>query len=657
VLIALAAAWPTAAQAQAGAGTTISPVEGASFTGVVATYTNVQCPCTATINWGDSSSSDGTVSPPNTQGQRDVSGTHTYAEEGTYTIDVVLKETPTGVSFKATGTANVADAPLTASGVAFSTAVGDPFSGPVATFTDADPGGVATDYTVTIDWGDGSTSGGSAAANGAAGFDALGAHTYATAGSKTVTVTVTDAGGASAAATSTATVGAGSGAPQATTPAIITALGNGAAPNVRVFGLQGSLLASFFAYDPAFTGGVFVAAGDVNGDKRADIITAAGPGAGPHVKVFNGVQGNLLSSFFAYDPSFQGGVTVAAGDVNGDGVPDIVTGAGAGGPPHVKVFNGAKGNLLSSFFAYDAGFTGGVFVAAGDVNGDGIADVITGAGAGAGPHVKVFNGVQGNLIRSFDAFDAGFTGGVRVAAGDVNGDGRADIVTGAGAGAGPQVKVFNGVQGNLLHSFFAYDAGFTGGVFVAAGDLNGDGRADVITGAGPGGGPHVRAFSGVQGSPLAAFDAYSPEFFDEGVPVAVGAGFLPAVQRFTLTRTVFRVAAFATPVAAAAIPRGTVFRYVLNGSATVRITIARRLPGRKAGKRCVAPRKRNANARRCARFVRRGTLRRHGVRGPNTVRFSGRIRRRALAPGRYRATISTGGKALPRRVSFTIAPG
>jgi FG-GAP repeat protein len=69
---------------------------------------------------------------------------------------------------------------------------------------------------------------------------------------------------------------------------------------------------SFFAYSPAFTGRLRVAAGDVNGDGVADIITAAGPGGGPHVKIFDGVTFAEIGSFFAYAPSFTAGVYVAA---------------------------------------------------------------------------------------------------------------------------------------------------------------------------------------------------------------------------------------------------------------------------------------------------------------------------------------------------------
>ena len=164
---------------------------------------------------------------------------------------------------------------------------------------------------------------------------------------------------------------------------------------------------------------------------------------------------------------------VAAGDVNGDGRADIITGAGPGGGPHVKVFNGVNSGLLKSFFAFSASLTGGVYVAAGDVNGDGKADIVAGAGPGGGPNVSVFDGGSNQLLHSFFAFGPGFTGGVRVAAGDVNGDGKADIITGAGPGGGPHVIVFDSQNRNVLHSFFAYDPSFHGGVSQSSPDDSG----------------------------------------------------------------------------------------------------------------------------------------------------------------------------------------
>src|SRR6185436_11554509 len=102
---------------------------------------------------------------------------------------------------------------------------------------------------------------------------------------------------------------------------------------------------------------------------------------------FTGLEDTPTRSFLAYPAQMSAGVRVATGDVNGDGFLDIVTGPGAGAQPHVKVFSGSSGAEIRSFFAYTPGFFGGVFVAAGDVDGDGLADIITGADAGtAGGH-------------------------------------------------------------------------------------------------------------------------------------------------------------------------------------------------------------------------------------------------------------------------------
>jgi hypothetical protein len=207
------------------------------------------------------------------------------------------------------------------------------------------------------------------------------------------------------------------------------------------------------------------------------------------VRIFNGATGAEMGSFFAYNSSFTGGVRVAVGDVNGDGRPDIITGAGPGGAPHVKVFNGKTGAEINSFFAGPASFTGGIFVAAGDVTGDGRADIVVGADAGGGPQVRIVDGHVTTGAGAWLAYDAAFTGGVRVAVGDVNGDGRPDIITAPGAGAGPLVKIFD-TSGGLLDNFFAYDQSFTGGVFVgsvapppqvpaAVVDLDGDGLLDA----------------------------------------------------------------------------------------------------------------------------------------------------------------------------------
>jgi hypothetical protein len=287
----------------------------------------------------------------------------------------------------------------------------------------------------------------------------------------------------------------------------------GTLPLVRVFDFAtGVERLRFLAYDAAFVGGVRVATGDVTGDGIEDVIVAPGIGGGPHVKVFDGLTGAEIGSFMAYNSMWTGGIFVAIGDVDGDGIGDIITGVGAGGGPHVQVFRGGDFANIRSFFAYNPMFQAGVMVAAGDVNGDGFADIITGTGPGVAPHVQAFSGRDNSTLWSFYAFSQSFTGGVNVAAGDINGDGRADIIVGAGAGGGPVVSVFDGETGATLASYFAYPLSTViGGVRVAAVDVNGDGLMEVVTGAGPGSVPWVRLFDPL-GNVLDEFMSDGPAF-------------------------------------------------------------------------------------------------------------------------------------------------
>jgi hypothetical protein len=292
----------------------------------------------------------------------------------------------------------------------------------------------------------------------------------------------------------------------------------GGPPQVTVWFREGEPF-SFLAWPEAFRGGVRVALGDVNGDGIADLIVGAGPGGSPEVKVFSGRsliarRPKLLADFFAWPQDFAGGVEVAAGDTNGDGASDVIVGAGPGGSPEVKVYDGAtlargeQPQLLADFFAWPQDFAGGVHVAAGDVNGDGLIDVIVGAGPGGGPEIKVFDGLTiarkagPALIANFLAWPADFRGGVYVAAGDFNGDGYAHVIAGAGPGGGPEVKVFSydsmkpDVNPRPLMSLLAYEAGFRGGVRVAVQATESNGQVSYLyTAPGPGRAPHVNRYA------------------------------------------------------------------------------------------------------------------------------------------------------------------
>lgn len=340
-------------------------------------------------------------------------------------------------------------------------------------------------------------------------------------------VTTTTAGPTTTTApTTTTTV-----APPAHDPLIVTGQLQGGAPAVKaVKASDGTVVRSFNAYEAGFTGGVEVAFGDVNNDGYKDIVTAAGPGGGPHVKVFSGKDGTLLKRFYAYAPGLASGINVAVGDVNGDGKADIITGPNVqqGFGPHVKAFTGNLGSadnfdaptLVASFFAYADGFNGGVRVAAADLDNDGKADIVTAAGPGGGPHVKAFKSTGTPqdgpflLINQF-AYADNFHGGVFVAASKAGDTAR--VVTGAGPGGGMHIRILN-VDGTVASQFIVPGSG-TQGARVALGQLDSD-EADELAVANASGSSVVRKYN----LPNAQIGDNTESFggFPNGVSVAIG---------------------------------------------------------------------------------------------------------------------------------------
>jgi FtsP/CotA-like multicopper oxidase with cupredoxin domain len=219
-------------------------------------------------------------------------------------------------------------------------------------------------------------------------------------------------------------------------------------------------------------------------------------GTTTQVKAINPATNATVFDFYAFDPTvYAAGVRTAVGDVNGDGINDIIAVMGPGGDPQVKVFSGKDGAQLYWFYAFDPSIRTGLYVAAGDINSDGYDDIIVSLDAGLTPEVKVFGGgvLSGQQLLDFYAYDPFFQGGVTLATGDINGDGRIDLVTGTGLGA-PHVKVFSTMDLMLIASFFAYDPAFQGGVFVAVANTKGFAFDDIITGTVLGA-PNVKVYT------------------------------------------------------------------------------------------------------------------------------------------------------------------
>jgi len=276
-----------------------------------------------------------------------------------------------------------------------------------------------------------------------------------------------------------------------------------AGPLVATFNSAGALQRVFAPFGPRFGNPLALAVGDVNADGVPDMIVTPARNGPPAVGVFSGKDGSLLRVL----PGFKGGVSLAAGDVNADGFADVVLGITSGGPSLVVEFSGRTGAVLRVFAPLTPGFKGGAMVAVGDINGDGFGDIIVTPAKGPAV-VAAFSGKDGSLLRAFFPFGA-VPGALSVAAGDVSGDGVADIIAGQALNGPGLVRIFNGRTGAQIFAFFPFGPVFGGGVLVAAEHANGDQVADIVV-APATGKPAVVATFRVNGSGLGAFLALPP---------------------------------------------------------------------------------------------------------------------------------------------------
>ncbi|EKD49221.1 MAG: hypothetical protein ACD_63C00218G0001, partial [uncultured bacterium] len=305
---------------------------------------------------------------------------------------------------------------------------------------------------------------------------------------------------------------------------IVTGPGSKSGPHVRTFTKNGKPSSGgFFAFAKTFKGGVRVAAGDVDGDGTDEIIVGSGPGGRSNVRVFE-KNGNLKSiRYYPFGKSFTGGVDVAAADTDGDGKAEIaVSQFTKGNQVIVYKYNDAK-TVVGNFYAFGAKKKIGATVAMGDVDSDGDAEIVTGGGIGAGPQIRVFDPNGKVKPIQFFAFHKLSRSGVDVSVGDGDGDGKADIVATQLRGAEAWTKVYKyNDEKTVIGEWRSFPAGVESGANVEMFDLDGDGKAEVIVGAGPGGGPQVRTFKATGSlSGSVSFFAYYARV-RSGVNVTVG---------------------------------------------------------------------------------------------------------------------------------------
>jgi hypothetical protein len=261
---------------------------------------------------------------------------------------------------------------------------------------------------------------------------------------------------------------------------LVMSQGKGFEPRISIRDKNGVIVSEFMAYAKSFKGGVQTAIADSNGDGSPEIIVAPLSGGGPHIRIFDS-NGQLKGQFMAYT-KFNGGLSIAAGDMNGDGTDEIIVAPLKGGKQgsEVKVFN-MQGDMLYSFFAYGKNFNGGVKLAVGDLDNDGIDEIVTAPASGGGPHIRIFNR-SGDLKGQFMAFAPEFRGGLSLGIGDVDGDGHQDIVAVQENDENVQAHIFN-AHGEEKNRFPLFpEIGSTEQPSnIIVGDYTGDSQADILS--------------------------------------------------------------------------------------------------------------------------------------------------------------------------------
>ena len=291
-------------------------------------------------------------------------------------------------------------------------------------------------------------------------------------------------------------------------------------------------------YPASYTGGIQVALGDVTGDGIPDLIVAPGVGTAPIVGVYNIVTGQPDESFLAQASTYNYGLRVAVGDVNGDGEQDLIT-APMVGPANLNVFFGTD-NTTSPFTAYSTstptikafsnianyqGGTGGLTVGnlsnhpatANDPGG--VGDIVVGSGPGTTAVAQVYNYKNSAFTLTntiTPSFSTMVTGGISVAVADVTGDTTNDLVMGAGTSGASQVDVWNGAGCMPQNQFTAFTgSGNTAALHVAIAKVNG--ANDIMVAQNTGGLSHQLTTFTSTGAAVGAAFAQTQSWLQGGI--------------------------------------------------------------------------------------------------------------------------------------------
>ncbi len=287
---------------------------------------------------------------------------------------------------------------------------------------------------------------------------------------------------------------------------------------IKIFDKNLNLTKQFNFLPEDFFGDVDMTLGDITGDGQTEIIVSLSDRENDSKVIIYSADGLILNEFHPYVKGFKGMIYITSADLDNDGVAEIITGAGYMGGPQVRIFDHlGETKFVSGFWAEDKDkYRNGVRVAAGDVNGDGLKEIIT-TTVDNKMDVKFFNRFGQETLEKIELSEGSFFEPGKIISIDLGVDGINELVVNYGYGNSPKLMILR-ADGSEITSFDAYHPGFGGGVDMAS-YKEGD-RQIFVTGAGYSGGPHVR-FLDQEGNNVSdpTFFVY-PDDYKGGVNVA-----------------------------------------------------------------------------------------------------------------------------------------
>lgn len=300
---------------------------------------------------------------------------------------------------------------------------------------------------------------------------------------------------------------------------ITTVLGpSNAVAHIRIFDSSGTFIVNLFPFGGSVRGGASIAAGDFNNDGVTDLAVVPYGNVASNTRTYDFsaslTSPTVLAWKFTYGASLKSGSLLAAGDVTGDGVDDLVV-WNRDRNPNVQVltFNDTTNVLdqVAYVFPYgEMGINMGADLVLADIDGDEDKDIVTvPTGGRAIANIQVYayttasNGLQTGVRRNMkrltwiQAYQEQTAGTFNLAAGDINNDGNDEIVIAPYAGLGGQVMTYDyyNNQLNLIASNFPYGKDYARGVHVALADFDSDQKAELVTSTQNGNAPNTRVYS------------------------------------------------------------------------------------------------------------------------------------------------------------------